>query len=112
MAEEYRVIILSEAQRDIRETVLYIARELASPMAALRLEEALEAEIVSLSCMPKRVRTIDEQPWGKAGVRRTRVKNYYIYFLVDDGEKAVKVLAVIYSRRDQEGQLRTREIPE
>jgi len=49
--------------------------------------------------MPKRIKTVDEQPWKDIGLRKTRVKNYYIYFLVDDEEMAVKVNAVIYAGR-------------
>ncbi|WP_080572227.1 hypothetical protein [Gardnerella vaginalis] len=47
----------------------------------------------------------DEQPWGKLGFRKIRVKNYYIYFLVDENRKEVQILAVIYVRRDQARQL-------
>ena len=109
MSDSYNLIILPEAQQDIRDTVLYIARVLSSPQAALNLQEAFEKKISSLSVMPKRIKTVDEQPWKEAGIRKTRVKNYYIYFLVDDEEMAVKVIAVIYAGRDQTGQLAIRE---
>ena len=39
MSEEYKLIILPEAQQDIRGIVLYIARELAAPQAALKLQD-------------------------------------------------------------------------
>ena len=55
--------------------------------------------------MPYRVKLIDEQPWGKLGFRKIRVKNYYIYFLVDENRKEVQILAVIYVRGDQARQL-------
>ena len=47
----------------------------------------------------------DEQPWGKLGFRKIRVKNYYIYFWVNEDRKEVQILAVIYVRRDQAKQL-------
>lgn len=40
----------------------------------------------------------------------TRVKNYYIYFMVDDEEMAVKVNAVIYVGRDQSRQMSDRKM--
>lgn len=58
--------------------------------------------------MPTRVKPIDEEPWGSQGVRKIRVKNYYIYFIVDDNEMAVKVNAVIYIGRDQQKQIADR----
>lgn len=101
MSDIYKIIILPEAQKDIRGIVLYIAKELAAPQAALNLENAFEEEIKSLVKMPKRIKTVDEQPWKDAGIRKTRVKNYYIYFIVDDEEMAVKIMAVIYVKMDQ-----------
>lgn len=112
MSDIYQVIILPEAQQDIRSIVLYVARELAAPQAALNLQEEFEKEIKSLAKMPKRIKTVDEQPWKDTGIRKTRMKNYYIYFLVDDEEMAVKVNAVIYTGRDQTKQMTDRRMEE
>lgn len=40
------------------------------------------------------------------GFRRIRVKNYYVYFWVNDDAKEVNIIAVIYARRDQVQQLK------
>ena len=45
MSDQYKLIILPEAQKDIREIVLYIARELAAPLAALNLQDEFQKEI-------------------------------------------------------------------
>ena len=75
MSDIYQVIILPEAQQDIKSIVLYIARELAAPQAALNLQEEFEKEIKSLAKMPKRIKTVDEQPLKDTGIRKTRMKN-------------------------------------
>lgn len=108
---EYRVIVLPQAQRDIRNIVLYIAKELSSPQAALNFLSAFEQAVISLAHMPSRHKTIEEKPWGDEGVRKVRVKNYYVYFLADDQQKTVKVTAVIYTGRDQKKQLSKRKTP-
>ena len=108
MSDYYKLIILPEAQQDIRGIVLYIAQDLFSPKAALDLQDAFQEAIRKLSYMPARIRSITEEPWGRQGVRKIRVKNYYIYFLVDDNEMAVKVNAVIYTGRDQKKQMADR----
>ena len=105
MSESYKLIILPQAQQDMREISIYIAKELSAPQAALRLLDEFHETIRSLEHMPQRVKTIDEEPWGSAGVRKIRVKNYYIYFMIDEEEKAVKIIAVIYIRRDQHKQI-------
>lgn len=55
--------------------------------------------------MPYRVKLIEEVPWREMGFRKIRVKNYYIYFWVNDDTKEVNIIAVIYVRRDQAQQL-------
>ena len=112
MSDLYKLIILPEAQKDIRDIVLYIARELAAPQAALNLQAAFEKEIRTLAGRPKRIKTVNEQPWKDTGIRKIRIKNYYIYFLVDDEEMAVKVNAVIYTGRDQTKQMTDRRMEE
>jgi len=101
MSKTYKTIILPEAQQDIRSIILYIARELAAPQAALDLEEAFREKILSLRECPERIKTVDEQPWKDVGIRKIRVRNYYICFLIDDEKMSVKINAVIYVKRDQ-----------
>ena len=62
---------------------------------------ALEEEIVSLSTMPSRYPVIDNDPASARGIRKTRARNFNIYYLVDDARKQVNILAVCYARRDQ-----------
>ena len=112
MSKQYNLIILPEAQKDIRDIVIYIARELAAPQAALNLQSEFEKAINTLAERPKRIKTVNEQPWKDVGIRKIRVKNYYIYFLVDDDEVAVKVNAVIYTGRDQTKQMADRRMEE
>ena len=108
MAEKYKVIITPEAQEDIRNSVRYIARALANPQAAMSLQEGLRKEITSLETMPLRYKVVDEQPWGALGVRKTIVKNHYVYYITDDESKTVSVIAVIYVRMDQQKQANKR----
>ncbi|MBQ8987265.1 MAG: type II toxin-antitoxin system RelE/ParE family toxin [Lachnospiraceae bacterium] len=109
---EYKLIILPEAQKDIRDIVIYIAKELAAPQAALNLQAEFEKTIKSLAERPKRIKTVNEQPWKNAGIRKIRVKNYYIYFLVDEREMAMKINAVIYIGRSQRKQMADRRMEE
>lgn len=109
MSEEYNVIITPEAQSDMLGIVLYIARDLGVPQAAKSLEQAFRLRISSLSSMPKRIKTVEEQPWKDRGVRRTLVRKYYIYYVVDDETRTVHVIAVIFAGRDQEQQLTDRD---
>lgn len=103
--EKYQVVLVPEAQEDIRSIVRYIAFELRSPDAALDLEEAFYAEIKKLSYLADSLRPVEEEPWHSAGVRKIQVKNYYVYYYVDRSSLTVSVIAVIYTRRDQVRQI-------
>ena len=57
--------------------------------------------------MPERYRIIDDQPWKDKGVRKVPVKNYFVYFVISEPDKSVKILAVIYAGRDQQQAMNT-----
>ena len=103
--DEYKVKVTRQAKEHLALIREYIATKLKEPIVAKRTLELLKSEMMSLQTMPYRVKCIDEQPWGELGFRKIRVKNYYVYFLVDENRKEVQILAVIYVRRDQAKQL-------
>ena len=103
--EEYQIRITRQARGHLREIRSYIAKELLAPIAAKNTIAALKAEMQSLKKMPARIRLTPEQSWYGQGVRRVRVNNYYIYFWVDEENKKVQIIGVIYVCRDQARQL-------
>ncbi|MDK6294886.1 type II toxin-antitoxin system RelE/ParE family toxin [Gardnerella swidsinskii] len=103
--DEYKVKVTRQAKEHLALIREYIATELKEPIIAKRILELLKSEMMSLQTMPYRVKLIGEQPWCELGFRRIRVKNYYVYFCVDESRKEVQILAVIYVRRDQAKQL-------
>ena len=112
MCEHYKTIITPEAQQDVRQIVLYIAGELCAPGAALRLQDEFEKGIQSLERNPGRIIVLDENPWGDLGIRKVRVRNYYVYFWIDDQRAAVWITGVIYVGRDQVSQLEKKRLPD
>lgn len=103
--DEYKIKVTRQAKEHLALIREYIATELQAPIVAKRMLELLKSEMMSLQTMPYRVKLISEQPWCEIGFRRIRVKNYYVYFCVDDSRKEVQILAVIYVRRYQTKQL-------
>jgi len=105
MPKKYTVKITTQAQEQLREIVGYIAYTLQSPGTALKMLDTLEKEITSLDQFPNRVPFTEEEPWHSQGIHKLPVKNYLIYFWVDETTKEVHVTGVIYARRDQRHQL-------
>ena len=103
--EQYEVKITEPAQRQLQEIVRYIAGDLQEKRTALRMLDTLEKEILSLSTLPNRVALTEEEPWHSAEIRKMPVKNYLVYFWVDEEQKKVQITAAVYGRRDQRAAL-------
>lgn len=106
----YTVRITRQAQDHLRGIKAYITNELLAPDASKKTIAALKKEIKSLSQMPGRISLTDEEPWHSEGVHRMRVKNYYVYFWIDEDNGRVQITSVIYVARDQAAQLELMEM--
>lgn len=98
---EYKIRITRQARVHLQGIRDYIANTFLEPGTALKMVRLLRSEMQILSEMPQRIKTIDEEPWGNYGFRKIRIKNYYIYFWIDEEKKQVQIIAVIYVRMDQ-----------
>lgn len=105
MPEKYTVKLTRQAEEQLREIVDYIRFTLQAPSTASKMLDTLAEEIYSLDQFPYRAPLIEEEPWHSQGVHRITVKNFLIYFWVDEAQKNVQVTGIIYGRRDQRHQL-------
>lgn len=97
----YEVKLTAQAIGQIEETVQYISKTLLAPETARKWSDALQNEIENLDSMPWRYPLADEEPWRTKGIRKMPVKNFLVYYLIDEEKKTVWITAVIYGRRDQ-----------
>ena len=105
MPEKYTVKITTQAQEQLNEMIRYINYTLQAPGTAMKRLDTLEKEIASLAQFPNCVPLTEEEPWHSQGIHKLPVKNYLIYFWVDEEAKKVQVIGIIYGRRDQRHQL-------
>lgn len=97
----YKVKLTPQAIRQIEETVQYISKILLEPETARKWVDTLQHEIGKLDSMPARYPLTEEEPWHTKGIRKMPVKNFLVYYLIDEERKAVWIIAVIYGRRNQ-----------
>ena len=97
MDKTYVVKITSQAEAQMQEIIHYITNELKAPDAALHLLDTLENS--------QRVALVEEEPWRNNGIHRLPVKNFLVYFWIDEDNMNVQVTAVIYEKRNQLHQL-------
>ena len=98
---QYSVKITPSAIGQIQETVAYISKVLLSPQTAIAWSNYLQKEIASLDNMPAKFPLVDIEPWKTNGIHKMDVKNFIVYYLIDESKKTVWVTAVIYGKRDQ-----------
>lgn len=103
--DSYEIIMTDDATADLIELRDYIAEVLLAPETALSYIRAIRAEISTLSEMPARIRTVDDEPWHSRGIRRIIAKNFYVYYRIDESSKRIYILNIIYNKRDQLRQL-------
>lgn len=103
--KKYEVKVTRQALEQMNETVSYISSVLMAPDTANRWLDHLKAEIVKLADFPEKYALIDEAPWKTMGIRKLTVKNFLVYYWIDDENSKVQVIAAIYSKRDQVKQL-------
>ena len=101
MDKIYEVRISKQAERQLKEIIQYISYTLQAPGTAEKMLDLLEREILSLSSFPNRIPLTQDEPWHSQGIHKMVIKNYLVYFWVDENTQTVHIIAVVYGRRDQ-----------
>ena len=96
----YKLKLAEPAEADLIDIGMYITHILHSPVAALNLIDEIDKHIVSLEQMPKRYALVSDERLAMQGVRAIPVKNYLIFYIVDDFMKSVTIIRVLYGKRD------------
>lgn len=102
---KYEIIYTETAKDDLKGIYRYISDRLVEPKTAKNLVEKIIEEIRSLAEMPQRYRRYEEEPWYSQGLRVLNVKNYLVFYLVDEKMASVTIVRVIYGGRDVKNQL-------
>ena len=96
----YRVDISEPAERDLRDIVKYISSQLSAPETALSMLERIESAMLRLSDMPQRHPFASDERLAQMGYRLLRVKNYIVFFSIDQQRQIVDIERILYARRD------------
>ena len=97
---EFRINITELAKKDILGIADYIENNLLEPSIAVKTTEAILDAILTLEDMPARVCLVNDERLARKQVRGLYVKNYTVFFRIDEIVKTVDIIHVMYSRRD------------
>lgn len=96
----YNVCILPSAKQDMLDIVSYIANDIKNPDAADKLSMMFLAEIEQISAFPySRPVFLPIRPLSHE-YRRAPIKNYMLFYWIDEPQKTVTIARVIYAKRN------------
>ena len=96
----YRVEVSEPAEKDLHDIVRYISSQLLAPMTAANMLDAIEASLTTLEDMPQKYAPVTDERLALMGYRKLLVKNYIVFFTIDEKAKVVDVERILYARRD------------
>jgi len=96
----YEVIYLPTAMRELEEIADYIAVELKAPEAALGFIEDVDSMVHGLTHMPYRHPIYHAKYRLTDEIRFVPVKNYNVFYAVNEEHKTVEIRRVLSQRRD------------
>jgi plasmid stabilization system protein ParE len=96
----YRVDVSEVAETDLRDIIRYISAQLSAPMTAEKMMDTFEAALSVLADMPYAHPPVTDERLADIGYRKLIVKNYLVFFTIDENAKVVDVERILYARRD------------
>ena len=96
----YKLIVSKEAHRDVDQIVSYIAHELKNTKAAINFFNDVENSYRHVEENPFMYSLCGDVRLEKEGYRKIPIKNYLIIYRVDEAQKDVFVVRIIYGPRD------------
>ncbi|MBS3900543.1 MAG: type II toxin-antitoxin system RelE/ParE family toxin [Dethiobacter sp.] len=96
----YRIDISEPAEYDLRDIVRYISAQLFAPMTAIKMMDTMNEAIAGLALMPQKCTFVTDERLAMLGYRKLPVKNYIVFFTINEKLKVVDVERILYARRD------------
>jgi plasmid stabilization system protein ParE len=96
----YSVHITDLAEDDILSSVKYIADVLKAPVSANHLLDEIEKYENTLENTPNMYSFVPDDYLTTKGLKYAMVKNFMLFYTINEEEKMVNVIRFLYGRRD------------
>ncbi|GHV60288.1 hypothetical protein AGMMS49587_01120 [Spirochaetia bacterium] len=96
----YTLAYSKVVRSDVRTSYTYIKEKLESPMAAENLIIELINKLNYLKETPLTRPLVQDSYLASFKYRSIKVKNYVLYYIVDEGENKVNIIRFLYNKRD------------
>lgn len=95
----YKIKLTKAALRDLKVVLTYISDKLKNKKASMELRNLFYVEVSKLKDNPRvyqRVNIIESEE----DIRYLRVKNYLVFYLIDEESKTIYILEFLYGKRN------------
>lgn len=97
---KYSIQFSKEARNDLIEIYSYIKNELKEPNIANKLLNKIKKEIYKLENYSKIYSVIDDNYLRRQDIRKIKISNYLVFYCINDENKIISILRVLYARRN------------
>ena len=94
--EHYKILVSETYHKDLKDIIHYIYHNLDAPITASTLLDEIES---TLSIMPLRYGLVDDAYLRRKEFRKYLVKNYIIFYKVNEENKTVMIHRILYERQ-------------
>lgn len=102
MPNRYKLKFTQIANDDLDQIYRYIAGHLNAEKAAADLMDAIESSIMRLKDFPHSGSPVTDDILNSRGYRKLIVQNYIAFYLIDEVEKQVVIMRVLFGARQYE----------
>lgn len=98
----YGIRLTPKASDDLDEIYEYITNNLHNLKAAVRIMSEIETNLLRLKDLPLSGSLLNDEFLRKKGYRKLIVENYIVFYLVNESDKQVVAMRVLYESRKNE----------
>jgi len=98
----YKVVYLPTARQQLEDAVMYIAVDLCAPDTAMNLADEMDEAVQKLKEMPYRFPIYHTLYAMKHEIRFFPVKNYNVYYVINEDTKTVEIWRILHRLQKQE----------
>jgi len=95
----FDIQISRPAEKDLMDIKNYISKELAQPETAQKFLAKLSQKINNLEKMPFRNPVVKDERLSRLGIRKLLVDNFLVFYFVNEEQKTVFIVRVLYNKR-------------
>ena len=96
MENNFIIKFTPKANEDLKQIYNYISEELFAERAADKLFDKIEKNIMNLGIFPYSCNLVLDETLNKKGYRKLVIDNYIVFYLVNDFEKQVIIMSILY----------------